>query len=160
MKGLKNDYIENVIKQLHHIYFAHTKIGRSKELLASHLEKTFMYYQKMEEEKNLDTIVKNIIKTTFSITDVLVEQIYDLFKQAIYYHDIGKINPLFQKNKMENDLKIEIENTDDTHAALSARIYIDSVIDIVKNETIQPPLERTLILYIGYYFRVYYCKAS
>ena len=150
---MKDDFIENIIKNLNHTYYAHTKASSKKELLASHLELTYSYYERMEKDKKLDIIAKNIIKTTFGqITDKVVDKIYDLFKQAIYYHDIGKINPLFQKNKMDNDLNIKIDNVDDTHSALSARIYIDSVIQQIKEDTDNNSLEKINILYIGYYF--------
>ena len=93
---MKDDFIENIIKNLNHTYYAHTKASSKKELLASHLELTYSYYERMEKDKKLDIIAKNIIKTTFGqITDKVVDKIYDLFKQAIYHHDIGKINPLF-----------------------------------------------------------------
>ena len=148
---MKNEYIENLINQLNHIYYAHTKASGSKELLASHLNLTYQYYKKMEKNKKFNEIVRNIICNTFHTNNKMTEELYTLFKQAIYYHDIGKINPLFQKNKMNNDLSIEMENIDDTHAALSARIYIDAVLNKVNIEE-KTPVERLIILYAGYYF--------
>ena len=148
---MKNEYIENLINQLNHIYYAHTKASGSKELLASHLNLTYQYYKKMEKNKKLNEIIRNIICNTFHTNNKMTEELYTLFKQAIYYHDIGKINPLFQKNKMNNDLSIEMENIDDTHAALSARIYIDAVLNKVNIEE-KTPVERLIILYAGYYF--------
>ena len=150
---MKNSFIENIMKNLNHTYYAHTKASSQKELLASHLELTYSYYERMEKDKKLDIIVKNIIKKTFrTVNDKVVDKIYDLFKQAIYYHDVGKINPLFQKNKMNNDLNVETDNVDDTHSALSARIYIDSVIQEIKEDTVHDSIEKIIILYIGYYF--------
>lgn len=150
---MKNDFIDNIINNLKYTYYAHTKTSSQKELLVSHLELTYNYYERMEREKELDLIVKNIIKNTFrTINDNVVNKIYDLFKQAIYYHDIGKINPLFQKNKMDNDLDIKLDNIDDTHSALSARIYIDYIIQEVKKDEKQSALEKLSILYSGYYF--------
>ena len=146
-----NEYIENMLNNLNHTYYAHTKASRPKELLASHLNLTYEYYKKMKEEKNLDKIVKNIIESAFHSDINLTEIIYDLFEQAIYYHDIGKINPLFQKNKMDNDLNIKVNNSDDSHAALSARIYIDSVIEKVEQQEIKKE-DRIKTLYTGYYF--------
>ena len=149
---MENSFIENILKNLNHTYYAHTKASSEKELLASHLELTYKYYERMEKEKNLDVVVKNIIRTTFTINDKVVAKIYVLFKQAIYYHDIGKINPLFQKNKMDNDLNIKVNNVDDTHSALSARIYIDSIIQEIRKDTEYEALEKIAILYAGYYF--------
>ena len=151
---MKNDFINNILNNLNHTYYAHTKASSQKELLVSHLDKTYNYYKKMEENKKLDVLVKNIIKSTFRKidSDIMVDKIYDLFKQAVYYHDIGKINPLFQKNKMENDLNVQVDNIDDTHSALSARIYIDSIIQQIKESEIQEPQVKITILYSGYYF--------
>jgi len=48
------------------------------------------------------------------------------FRQAIYLHDLGKINPAFQKNKMQNQ---NLDNMtipgDSTHSLLSALLYLD-----------------------------------
>lgn len=55
---MKNSYIENILKNLNHTYYAHTKASSEKELLASHLELTYSYYLKMEKDKNLDVLVK------------------------------------------------------------------------------------------------------
>lgn len=149
---MKNEYIENMIEKLNHTYYAHIKADGSKELLAFHLKLTYEYYEKMEKSKNLGKIVKNIIYNTFHVRNEISEEIYELFKQAIYYHDIGKINPLFQKNKMNNDLKVEITNNDDTHSALSARIYIDSILDGIKKENRYTQNEKVLLIYVAYYF--------
>lgn len=153
---MNNKFIEDILENLNQTYYAHTKASGSKELLVSHLKLTYKYFERMEKEKNLNILVKNIIRDTFNIENKLTEDIYELFKQAIYYHDIGKINPLFQKNKMNNDLEIKMNNNDDTHAALSARIYIDSVIGKVKEEATnnkeEDKINQIIILYIGYYF--------
>lgn len=149
---MKNEYIENLINQLNNIYYAHTKASGSKELLASHLNLTYQYYERMEKNKKLDEIVRNIICNTFHTNNKMTEELYTLFKQAIYYHDIGKINPLFQKNKMNNDLAIKMENMDDTHAALSARIYIDAVLNKIKTEKEKSSIEKLTVIYAGYYF--------
>ena len=150
---MKNSFIENILKSLNHTYYAHTKASSQKELLASHLELTYNYYEKMEKDKKLDEIVKNIIQKTFlEVNSQIVVEIYDLFKQAIYYHDIGKINPLFQKNKMGNDLNIKVNHIDDTHSALSARIYIDAILQLIKEDDKHNSLEKITLLYIGYYF--------
>ena len=149
---MNNEYIEKLLKNLKHKYYAHTKDNGECELLISHLDLTYKYYKKMEKDKDLDYIIKNIIEKTFNVNGVITEEIYELFKQAIYYHDIGKINPLFQKNKMNNDLNIKVDNADDTHAALSARIYIDSIINEIKVNSKRNQYENIIILYCGYYF--------
>ena len=151
---MENKYINRILKNLNHTYYAHTKASGPKELLASHLELTFEYYRRMEKDKGLENIIKNMIKEACNCDEELVSIIYELFKQAIYYHDIGKINPLFQRNKMDHNLNIQVENTDDSHAALSARIYIDSIISFTQENfnDEKDKDKRLLVLYIGYYF--------
>lgn len=149
---MKNKYIEELLNNSRYTYYAHRKEGSNeKELLSSHLELTYFYYEEMEKYKKLDIKVKEIIKQTFKINEVISDKIYELFKSAIYYHDIGKINPLFQKNKMENDLNITFESGDSTHAALSARLYIDYMQKEV-DEKITDSKEKIIFYYVIYYF--------
>lgn len=149
---MKNKYIEELLNNSKHTYYAHRKEdSNEKELLSSHLELTYFYYQKMEKYKKLDIKVKEIIKQTFKISEKESEKIYELFKSAIYYHDIGKINPLFQKNKMENDLNIPFDSGDSTHAALSARLYIDYMQKEIDEKTTDSK-EKVILYYVVYYF--------
>lgn len=149
---MKNKYIEELLNNSKHTYYAHRKEdSNEKELLSSHLELTYFYYQKMEKYKELDIKVKEIIKQTFKISEKESEKIYELFKSAIYYHDIGKINPLFQKNKMENDLNIPFDSGDSTHAALSARLYIDYMQKEIDEKTTDSK-EKVILYYVVYYF--------
>lgn len=149
---MKNKYIEEILNDNKYIYYAHTKENSNdKELLSSHLELTFKYFEKMESYKKLDKKVTTIIKQIFKIDDKLAQKIYDLFKLAIYYHDIGKINPTFQKEKMENDLNIKVDRIDSTHAALSARIYIDCMQKAIDDE-VNMPKDKMILYYMTYYF--------
>ncbi|MCK5867098.1 MAG: hypothetical protein KAG14_01735, partial [Mycoplasmataceae bacterium] len=71
--------------------------------------------------KNLDEIIDNlIIKIDVKYKDLIKE----LFINAIYMHDMGKINPSFQSNKMRNpDFP---ETTDSSnHSIYGAEIYIE-----------------------------------
>lgn len=149
---MKNKYIEGLLNNSKYTYYAHRKEdSNDKELLSSHLELTYLYYKEMEKYKKLDIKVKKIIKQTFRVSEIVSAKIYELFKSAIYYHDIGKINPLFQKNKMENDLNITSDSGDSTHAALSARLYIDYMQKEV-DEEITDSKEKIILYYIIYYF--------
>ena len=148
---MKNNYIETILNDKKYVYYAHRKEdSKDRELLSSHLELTYSYYKKMENYKKLDEKIKKSIKSIFNVKEDIVEKIYDMFNMAIYYHDIGKINPLFQKNKMLNDLGIEEKQSDDTHAALSARIYIDAM----QNEVMENmnPKDKVILIYVAYYF--------
>ena len=149
---MKNKYIEEILNNNKYTYYAHTrKDSNDKELLSSHLNLTFEYYKKMEFYKKLDLKVCNMIKQIFRSEDELTQRIYELFKSAIYYHDAGKINPIFQKEKMDNDMGLNTDSTDSTHAALSARIYIDYMQKEFDDENFTPK-EKMILYYITYYF--------
>ena len=149
---MKNKYIEEILNNNKYIYYAHTKEdSNDKELLSSHLELTFKYFEKMESYKKLDKKITAIVKQIFKIDNILAQKIYNLFKSAIYYHDIGKINPIFQKEKMGNDLNLKLDRVDSTHAALSARIYIDYMQKAI-DEEVNTPKDRMILYYMTYYF--------
>lgn len=156
---MKNRYIDELLNDSKYTYYAHIKkennnnesSNNEKELLLSHLDLTYKYYKKMEEYKNLDVKVINMIIQIFNIDEYLSKLIYDLFKSAIYYHDVGKINPLFQKEKMDNDIGLENQYCDSTHSAISARIYIESMIEMIKNMRLNPK-DAMIAYYVVFYF--------
>lgn len=64
------------------------------------------------------------------------------FMQAIYLHDLGKINPAFQKKKMHNtNLEKLTVPGDSTHALLSALLYLD--IHLPELELVEFTADRT-----------------
>lgn len=150
---MKNKYLEELLNNSNYIYYSHTRQNSDeRELLSSHLELTYKYYLKMEKYKNLDEKVKNIIQKTFKTNEKITNKIYKMYVAAIYYHDIGKINPNFQKNKMQNDLHIELESNDSSHAVISARIYIDSFHKEIWEDKEFNDSEKGILFYIVYYF--------
>ncbi len=121
-----NKYIDNLLKEMPNIY-AHKKDDK-KELLLEHMELTYKYYLQIEESKKLDTLVTNIISdicTNANLDSNTIKTTYEFFKAAIYYHDIGKINPNFQKVNMDNKLDFDFIG-DTSHSLISARIYLDA----------------------------------
>lgn len=137
---LESKQLDEIIKNNKYNFYAHTKESSfAKELLFAHLKLTYSYYEKMKETKNIDEIVKKLIASIFNTNEEITNVGYELFESAIYYHDIGKINPLFQKNKMKNDVNIKTESSDSNHSALSARLFIDSFLNI-GNEKHSPEL--------------------
>lgn len=150
---MNNRYIDPLIKDNIYAHF----IENRKERLSEHLERTIYYYYQMEKKKNLKSIILNIIKklSDKKISDSLLEEVYSYFKMAIYYHDIGKINPRFQKEIMENDIGTCIEGLNTEHSIVSASIYFDACIkeiyDDVKIKKINKE-ESTFLICLVYYF--------
>ncbi len=148
-----NKYIEAIfIKDM--IFYAHTKEGGPKEPLYDHLKLTYSYYEKMEKYKNLNIIIRNIIKNLGkNITENVLNYAYDLFKSAVFYHDIGKINPVFQIKNMNNNITDKEINSNSEHAIFSARIYIDAYIkDIIDNKDIFSLEDTIFLIYLTYTF--------
>lgn len=120
----------DIKEQINHAekIYAHIKEGKQAETLEEHLQRTIKYYQKIEEKKDIDKHIKKLIKETFNfdtIEEKEREYIYKLFINSIYTHDLGKINPKFQKDKMQNERYKKIETCTSEHSLISSLIYID-----------------------------------
>lgn len=119
--------------------FAHLEVNDKTndiryEDLFSHLNLTTQYFFKIVENKGLDNFFLQIDRTFLKNVS---EEAKCLFKKMIVniilFHDVGKINPLFQKNKMNNKVsgltnEIMIGFTDSAesrHSIVSAMLYID-----------------------------------
>lgn len=146
---MKNEVLPNIkmcnIKKLiidWQKLYAHIDANSIKEpeLLVDHLEKSMDFFKKLIEEKGLDDVLTKIISNIEFDNQKLgkscIEFIKELFVNAIYLHDMGKINPAFQHIKMKNK-NIEFEDnqytTDTKHSKLSALIYVDVYINRIND---------------------------
>ena len=144
-----NEKLQEILKSKE--YYAHLDdSGSQKEPLLSHLELTLKYYYKMNNYKNLELIIKNIVKSVQKdISEECVNKIYDMFLNAIHYHDIGKINPKFQIEKMNSKIEQEKHIINSNHSMLSAKIYMN----IFEKEIIDTKnREFCIIPFFIYYF--------
>ena len=78
-------------------YFAHTSTNKPKEKLIDHCSQTKFYLEKIIKEKNLSNLIDNMIVDLDKDNFILIKK---LFYNAIFLHDLGKINPSFQANKI------------------------------------------------------------
>ena len=119
--------IEDLIKEDYKI-LAHINEEKNDETLSCHINLCKKYFKKIFVDKDLKNIFSNF-EDIFLKECSNVEK--DFFKEMlisiITMHDIGKINPIFQKKKMNNKLDVEIsKNIDDSkHSIYSSIIYID-----------------------------------
>lgn len=161
MKNLNYYNIENNIKN-HKSVFAHKK-GNTWETLLEHSEKCKLVFDKVNDNTQiLDKIEKAFRKTSFKskrgdlkFSDSTIDLLLEMFVNAYYMHDIGKINPGFQILKLENK-NIQFSKNDfnynmnSDHSFLSALIYINYFRQRIK--TISNPVENGFALYILYNF--------
>ncbi len=114
-------------------YWAHTDKGKEPETLAAHSELCLAYYHLYCEKKGLAAISKKIIKQC-GCDERETEAIYQFFVDAVYQHDIGKINPAYQRKILKNP-NFPVTYNSSNHATLSAYIYLCEHLEIIsKND--------------------------
>ena len=101
--------------------YAHTKDGEF-ELLKEHMGKSLKYLKFISSEKKLHSPISKFWNGSEEGKEFYTE----LWVNMVYLHDIGKINPLFQKIKMKNP-KIQAKKNLYTtvHSDFSAYIYFN-----------------------------------
>ena len=113
------------------VFFAHTCKDKPKESLIEHSNLTKTYLEKIIKEKNLSKLIDNIIINLDTDNFALIKK---LFYNAIYLHDLGKVNPSFQANKMNNDL-FEKTTISSEHSIHSVHEFKDIFFDEVESIT-------------------------
>jgi len=139
------------------IYLAHLSSSKKDETLKEHLDLTLEYYNKLGKEKGLEEVLERNLycikidkrKGTDGLSDKAKKLLLDMFEGAIYYHDIGKINPAFQKLKMKNDkFKDNIVSDNSNHSLLSSLLYIDIFYDLTKDKKFDNDERRVLLVFL------------
>jgi CRISPR-associated endonuclease/helicase Cas3 len=96
------------IPELFYSLHAHLCEGHPPETLKQHLDLTLEYALDLWDHHSLNSVlpvlIENFLDTGLGETmrTRIAEKITTLFFLAIYLHDIGKSNPVFQKKKMHN----------------------------------------------------------
>jgi len=127
------DLQEYLIEGSENVLLAHTATNGKDggdETLVQHSNWVLEFAGKLYDYNGLSVAIARIIKK-LTVDDELLcvaaqQLIKKWFQQAIYLHDIGKINPAFQSKKMKNkNLEKLLLPADSNHALLSALLYID-----------------------------------
>jgi CRISPR-associated endonuclease/helicase Cas3 len=125
--------IEEIIDINQPIY-AHERDGE-KETLSEHTRLCLKYFGKLVSEKKLKRCFDNLFEAFFK-DDCASEMAYDLLRNMVKLHDIGKINPVFQQKKMKNiqDQRAPYQSVNGSnHSLLSSVIYIDRELSLLRN---------------------------
>ena len=120
---------EELNEQKYKDFFAHTCKSKPKEKLIDHCNLTKFYLEKIIKEKNLSTLIDNMIIDLDKDNSPLIKK---LFYNAIFLHDLGKTNESFQANKMDNEL-FEKTTLSSEHSIYSVKEFIEIFIDEVDN---------------------------
>ena len=124
------DFFDKTIKN-HKKYKAHIKNGAEKETLCMHTERTCDYFAEIEENQGIPQILNNIFSRLFGpISEDSLKLLRSLFDAVPLFHDLGKINPAFQKEKMKNDIGQGqlFPGVGSHHSIISSVIYYDHCI--------------------------------
>jgi CRISPR-associated endonuclease/helicase Cas3 len=132
-------FFENIIVDAD-LYFAHKlKDTASKEYLAEHASLVLSYCHSLVEKNHLDhtirTLIEKIVPDIFSNKIAIEDFINQLFIDSIAYHDFGKVNHLFQIEKMgNNNQKLPKVDHDIKfhHSILSAYIFLQHQYEYVR----------------------------
>lgn len=137
---------------------AHVKNeGRERETLREHTELCLKYFDKLYKEKNISIRVNDFWLAFCAASDELsgisaAEQqdvlvlINEMLRNVIAFHDLGKVNPRFQRLRLGNREYPNIENMyfGSRHSMLSAIIYIDSAFCCIEKNINSRLLKRML----------------
>jgi CRISPR-associated endonuclease/helicase Cas3 len=116
--------------------WAHTSKEKPEETLKAHSRLCLNYYDKYCVTKGLHSIVLNIISEC-GCNETECNMVYDMFVNAIYLHDIGKINPYFQSRRMNNPAyknSVFDYEGNSNHALPSAYIYMCEYMPLIEGE--------------------------
>ena len=133
-------------------YLAHlSKDGSEVETLLTHSDLVLEYAIKIMLENQIEGNIDKIIQLT--IDNIQIQNDMKLFYlKAIYWHDIGKINDNFQKDKMSNNNFENIENgISSKHSILSAYLYLLSCFKTI-NKNYQDKNDKMEMISIAIYF--------
>jgi CRISPR-associated endonuclease/helicase Cas3 len=117
-------------------YKAHlSKDKQSKESLEKHIDLVFDYFFKLIEQNGLEVHLNSLFEKSANLFEEIEAKeefmtfVKYLFAKAIYWHDMGKINPNFQKEKMLNDIDEKTLVSDSHHSHLGAYLFINHSLD-------------------------------
>ena len=99
-----------IFGELSKTYYAHLSKDKSnKETLFEHSELVSKYCLRLMDSHKIDQLLDFLIEKLISLLPIKSENEFgnfykEIFIAAIVYHDLGKVNPNFQVQKMDNEL--------------------------------------------------------
>ena len=102
------------------------------ELLEEHMNLTMSYFDKLCEEKNLNHIFHHFEdRLVGDLSDPAKALWKELLYNTVYTHDLGKTNPNFQCQKMNNHVHQATLSKNTNHSYFSALIYANHYLNKV-----------------------------
>lgn len=125
------------------------------ETLEEHIELVLRYFNQLIEAHQLDAVIDRLILSLYEKVDIETgNYIKLLFVNTIVYHDYGKINERFQKDKMNNghfkDSSLKESFIGSTHSGLGAFIYLTKHLHEIITQHKSSPLLVTTCIHLSY----------
>lgn len=117
---------QSKVDNISHMYAHRDKNNKKrKEKLLEHVKLTYEYMNFICREKNLNNVLQNFQnRILISKNSDVITLWKEMMVNTIYMHDVGKINPSFQYNKMLNKLYEDNSDGGSDHSLLSSYIYV------------------------------------
>ncbi len=156
---MRAEEIKGLINHLER-YEAHSKsdengIITEREALLEHTERTVWYFEQLGEEKDISAMLSRFYLQMYGgLSEKAVYFWREMITGIPIFHDLGKINPDFQRRKLHND-RVEDEDVfrfiAGRHSILSAVFYLEYFLGMLKNTEIDKAEKKILRRYILYH---------
>lgn len=133
MQPYDKSFFDNLITYCHR-YYAHlpinTQIDWKPELLSEHSALVVAYAKQIVATNHLECVIRKLIydsiPQSLHNSELLSETLLKLFWEAIAFHDLGKLNRGFQRNRMNNYSEIlHVKHTfENKHSIISVYLYL------------------------------------
>lgn len=140
-----------------YMFYAHTskEYGKKSETLKEHSDRCLKHFKAIVKARNLHLVFKNFEKLWFNDCErKYVKLFYELIVNTIVFHDIGKINPVFQKTNMKNPLFFKEDGNislGTEHSIISSIIYLEYFLPKSKDFTKKKMKLFRLLTYVNAY---------
>ena len=133
--------------------YAHISVnGEEKETLCAHTELSQKYWIRIFRKKHIHVIVEKFEKEYLGpISDEAKILFETMLVNIVTFHDFGKVNPKFQKKKMEHEFFSELapdNNLGSKHSILSSVFYLDYFLE--KINELEDKTEREILKDFAY----------
>ncbi|CAA6809664.1 MAG: CRISPR-associated helicase Cas3 [uncultured Sulfurovum sp.] len=141
-------------------YKAHLR-ENEKESLKEHIDLVYDYFLLLVDKNGLENHLDRLFKESVNLLDEVSDEesfgnfVKKLFAKAVYWHDMGKMNPNFQVDKMDNKKFKNIKLSEDSnHSPLGAYLFInDSLQELYTKKWDEDEIEiiESIIYLFGYF---------
>ena len=135
--GLTSYELLRIYPELHDVK-AHQKQQDGKwvwETWKEHTDLCMLYFQRIWESKHLDIFVHRFVKMTdCRWTKNGIFLFRQMFQDIVVFHDVGKVNPVFQSEKMKRAVVNMVSlSVGSQHSIVSALVYLDYYWDCLQD---------------------------